>query len=322
MSHSLIAQQQIGGEFSGTYYVESSYVKQTVQNKDYTDMVLRDKSGSRNVKYWGTVKGLTKGCWIFVSCIVDEYQGGLSITTKNVEITDEPEELENYLPIYEGSDELADDMDNLREELLKLKESTGDATCTMIVDEAYRSAQFFDRFIRSPGSDGSKYGKQGGLLASVVRVARHSFDASDLYELTDDEKAVMLTAALLYRVGVADSYEFVDCMPVKTKNGILLGEANMTMHRVNTSLKRALSSAKKQDIEMNQETIIRILHCIIAANNTCGIKPMTKEALVLHGVAILDGDVVDALDFMDSDINDEEFTAFDTSKCRQYYLGE
>lgn len=318
MSHSLISHQQIGDEFSGTYYVENAFIKQTVTKKDYTDMMLRDKSGARPVKYWGTLDGLEKGCWVFAAMTVEEYQGNPSIIARNVEIGDEPEEMEDYVPVYEGSEELADDMDKLREELGSL---TDDQTYSMIIDEAYRNASFFEKFVTSPGSDGAKYGKQGGLLASVVRVACHAFSVADLYELTDEEKAIMLTSALLYRIGVADAYEFVDCMPVKTKNGVLLGEANLTMHRANISIRRAVSLANKQEIDINHEAIIRILHCVVSANNTCGVEPMTKEAMVLRGVAELDGEVVDALDFIDSDVNEDEFTSFDPKGRRQYYRG-
>ena len=322
MSHEQIAHQNIGDQFSGTYYVESAYIKKTVTNKDYTDMVLRDKSGARPVKHWGVVKDLAKGCWVFVAAMCEDYQGNPSIIAKNVEITDEPDELDDYIPIYEGGDDLADEFDNLREELAKLEKKTKDETCGLMVDEVYRSGTFFDKFVRCPGSDGPSYGKKGGLLASVVRVARHALNSADFYQATDEEKAVVLTAALLCRVGCADAYEFVDCMPVLTKRGILLGMPNLTMTRVSSALRRVVSTAKKESKAVEQETIIRVLHAVVAANHTCGVEPMTKEAMVLAGVVKLDEEVVDALDFMENDVNeDEEFTAYDPRLQRRYYRG-
>ena len=199
---------------------------------------------------------------------------------------------------------------------------TEDSTGSMLVDEVYRSGTFFARFVSCPGSDGPSYGKQGGLLASVVRVARHALDASPFYGTTDEEKAIMLTAALLCRVGCADAYEFQDCMPILTKRGILLGMPNLTMTRVSSALRRVVAAAKKDGKTVEQEVIIRVLHAVVAANETCGIEPMTKEAMVLQGVVKLDGEVVDALDFMDNDENvDEEFTAFDPRLSRRYYRG-
>ena len=54
--HALLQHQSIGNAFSGIYYVEAVFVKQTRNGKDYLDMTLRDKSGSRYVKYWGTLE--------------------------------------------------------------------------------------------------------------------------------------------------------------------------------------------------------------------------------------------------------------------------
>lgn len=322
MPHELIAHQNIGDEFSGTYYVQSAYIKQTVQKKDYTDMVLRDRSGARPVKHWGTVKDLSKGCWVFVAAMVEEYLGNPSIIARNVELVDEPDDLEDYIPIYEGSDELADDFDALIHELGEMEKNTNDETCSMMIAEVYRSGSFFDKFIRCPGSDGPCYGKQGGLLASVVRVARHALDASRFYDTTDAEKAVILTAALLCRVGGADAYEFEDCMPVQNKRGILLGVPNLTMTRVSSALRRVMASAREEGKTVDQDTLLRVLHAIVAANGTCGVESMTKEAMVLQGVVELDSEVVDALDFIDNDANeDDEFTAYDPRLRRRYYRG-
>jgi hypothetical protein len=48
---------------------------------------------------------------------------------------------------------------------------------------------------------------------------------------------------------------------------------------------------------------------------------MTKEAMILRAIVELDNEVVDALDFISSDINDDEFTAFDPRLRRRYYRG-
>lgn len=315
MSHALITHQNIGDEFSGTYYVQSAYIKQTVQKKDYTDLLLRDRSGVRPVKHWGVIKNLTKGSWAFIAASVDEYLGNPSIKAKNIELVDEPDDLEEYIPIYEGCDELTEQFDTI-------KEMIDDETCGLMIDEVYRSGSFFDKFIRCPGSDGPSYGKRGGLLASVVRIAGHSLDAGRSYGLTESENSIMLTAALLCRVGAADAYEFEDCMPVMTKRGILLGIPNLTMTRVSSALRRVIGTAKKAGKTVDQETVIRILHAIVAANKTCGVESMTKEAMILQGIVDLDTEVVDALDFINSDVNvEEEFTAYDPRMRRRYYRG-
>jgi len=321
MAHELIAHQDVGENFSGVYYVESAYIKKTVQNKDYMDMTLRDRSGSRPVKFWGTVKDVVKGCFVHVAAAVEDYQGNPSIIARNVELEDEPDDLSDYIPVYEGAAELADEFDALRAKLVELEDDDND-TCSMLVDEVYRSAPFFDKFVRCPGSDGSCYGKTGGLLASVVRVGRHALEASSFYSASDQERAIILGAALLCRIGGADAYDFENCVPVVTKRGLLIGVPNLTMTRVSSALRRVVAAANKDDKVTDQDTILRLLHAIVAANETCGVEPMTKEAMVLSGVVKMDGEVVDSLDFIANDVNDsEEFTAFDPRTRRNYYRG-
>jgi 23S rRNA maturation-related 3'-5' exoribonuclease YhaM len=321
MEHAQISHQNVGDKFSGVYYLEQIYIKKTVQGRDYTDMVLRDKSGSRNVKFWGVVKDLEKKCFAFVSVEVEDYQGNPSFIARNLELAEEPDDLSNYISTYEGSDDLAEDFDKLREELREIEKNTGDDTCGLLVDEVFSVGSFFEKFVKSPGSDGPSYGKVGGLLASVVRISRHAFDCSKFYGIEEKEKAILLTAALLCRVGAADGYEFVDCMPCLTKRGILLGIPNLTMTRTSTALRRVFAIGKKEDKNVSQETILRIFHAITAANQTCGVKASTKEAMVLSGIVSMDSELVDALDFISSDMNKDEFTSFDPRLGRRYYKG-
>lgn len=322
MAHPLIAHQEIGSEFSSVYYVERAHIRQTVHGKDYTDMMLRDKSGSRPVKYWGTVKGLDKGCFVYVSANVEEYQGSPSIIARNIEITDQPDDLSDYIPVYEGSDKLAEDFDTLRRNLADMEASLSHKTCSMLIDEAYSSGSFFEKFCKCPGSDGAKYGCSGGLLARVVRISRQVFNSADFYDMDEEEKCVVLTAGLLCYIGAADSYDFEQCVPVRTNRGLLLGIPVMTMTRVNAAARRVMKSAKENNTELDNDVMLRILHSIVVGSGDESVKPMTKEAMLLSGVAQTDAEVADAQDFIENDVNDdEEFTAYDPRLGRRYYTG-
>ena len=53
-----------------------------------------------------------------------------------------------------------------------------------------------------------------------------------------------------------------------------------------------------------------------------GVTPMTKEALMLHSAWKVDSQMVEALDFIDSDVNEgDDFTAWDPTLRRRYYTG-
>ena len=320
--HPFIGHQEIGDAFSGVYYVEQLFVKLTKQSTEYTDMTLRDRSGSRNVKHWNRISDVEKGDWVFVSAHVEDYQGSPSIIAKNVEKEKIPENLENHIPIYPDAEALATRFDELKEEMIQLAVSAGDETCVFLVDQVYRSPKFFGKFLECPGSAGSHYGRIGGLLANTVRVTNAAYQMSGHYGLTDSEKLVLLAAGLIHRVGVTDAYEFEDCMPKITKAGNLLGVNNLTMTRVSEALKRTVKASKEENGPVvDQDMFIRVLHAVTSYDEAL-VKPMTKEALVLCAAHQGDGVMVDSMDFIDSDLNDrDEFTSYDPARGRHYYTG-
>ncbi|MEN6622944.1 MAG: hypothetical protein ABFD50_15520 [Smithella sp.] len=322
--HQLIRHQEKGMSFEGVYYVESAFVKQTVQKKDYTDFMLRDKSGSRNVKYWGKVDGVTKGCFVFISAIVDDYQGNPSIVAKNVEKADEPTDMSDYIPIYEdnGPSKNAERFDFVRSVLTDIENRIGNNTAGLIVDEIYNNSGFFGKFVVAPGSARPHYGCQGGLLANTVRLATASLSSAETYGLNDQEKAILIASALLSRIGAIDAFEFQNCMPAITKRGILIGINNLTMTRIASALKRIAAALKKEGRNpIDQEVAVRIMHAVTSHEGSC-VQPMTKEAMILHSIYQTDAQVVDALDFIETDTNKtEEFTAYDPAMGRKYYTG-
>ena len=327
--HPLLQSQQIGTTFVGVYYVESAYVKLTVQKKEFTDMTIRDRSGSRNVKYWGKIDGLAKGQFIRVSANVEDYQGAPSIIAKNVEITEQPEDMSFYIPVYEDAQAYAERYDAVREGIVELEKLTADATCGLILDELLKAGSTFTRFVAVPGSDKPHYGKQGGLLANTVRVAEGCVALAESYNLTQEEMAIAMTAAIIHRIGGVDAYEFVDCMPSVNTKGVLVGVLTFTVIRLSAAIRRATAGLverrknKEENVpEMNSDVVYRIMHAVISCDSI-GVKPMTKEAVVLASACKTDAEVVSAIDFMSNDLNvTQEFTAFDPNSQRKYYRGK
>lgn len=319
--HALLQHQEVGSSFEGVYYVEQVFVKQTQQKKDYLDITLRDKSGSRYVKFWGTIDGLQKGNWVFVVANVEEYMGNPSIIAKNIEVASEPEDLSNYISVYDDSDKCAERFDTIREELRLLEGEMGDGTAGLVVDEVYGNSKFFEKFVVAPGGTGPHYGRQGGLLACTVRVADACLKMMDSYRLEAGEKVILLAAALLYRIGAIDAFEFRDCIPVETKRGILLGLNNLTMTRISSALKRVVAALDKDGKVPNQEAVIRLLHSITTYDGK-SVTPATREALILQSLVRMDREMVDAIEFIERDTNkSEEFTAYDPVLRRRYYRG-
>jgi 3'-5' exoribonuclease len=321
VEHQPIAHVNVGDSFSGVYYIENVFIKKTKTNKDYQEFTLRDKSGSRFAKYWGVVDGLSRGDFVFVAASVEDYMGNPSIIAKNVQRENPPTDMSAYIPTYENSDKYAETFDKIRVELKQLETTIGDETIGMIVDEVYGSGTFFNKFVLSPGSARPHYGREGGLLANTVRLTEQCMKTAESYNLTSQEKVILIASALLCKIGAVDTFEFQDCLPIETKKGILLGINNLTMTRVSSALKRVVSEMSKANKSPNQESVMRLLHAISSHNATC-MKPMTKEAMILAAVYRMDADMVDACEFIQNDVNlTEEFTAYDPVLGRRYYIG-
>ena len=318
-THEFITHQNVGDSFSGIYYVEQAYIKLTVQNREYMDLILRDKSGSRNVKHWGKID-LSKGEFAFISAHVEDYLGSPSIIAKNIEREDPPSDLEDYIPVYDDAGDHSERFDVLKEKLAEMDKALGNETCGLLVDEVFRNGKFYARFISSPGSDSPHYGREGGLLANTMRVTDSAFAVADQYKLSEQEKAILLAAGFLHRLGAVDAFSFVDCMPVATTRGILVGVDNLTMTRLAASIRRMVQSATTNNKTIDQDVLVRILHCISSYSEI--VKPMTKEALVLASAARSDAEIVEAVEFIENDVNDQEaFTAFDPNLGRRYFKG-
>lgn len=326
--HPVLSNQAMGATFVGVYYVEQAHVKLTTTKKDYTDMMLRDKSGSRSVKYWGVVPDLAQGQWVLVKATVDDYQGNPSLVAKTCELVEQPDDLSPYIPIYEDAMAYATRFEALREKIAEWEKEASDKTCSMLLDEVFKSSVVFNRFVTLPGSEKPHYGKQGGLLASTVRVAENCANNLELYRLSSLDKAIAVTSALLLKIGGIDAYEFVNCMPTMSTQGRLQGVASLGLIRVSAASSRVIAGlaaktkAGEADVPVfNREITKQITHAIVASDSS-SVKAMTDSAMLVLSIARTDNELTSALDFKANDLNvSQEFTAYDPVTQRKYYRG-
>ena len=206
MEHSLLTHQNIGDSFAGIYYVESVFVKKAKNQKEYSELKLRDKSGSREAKYWGVDKDVAKGSYVLIEANVQDYMGNPSIIAVSMERVDAPTDLSAYVPEYEGTELHAGMFDSMRAELSRLEGKIGDGTAGRIVDEVYGNDIFFQKFVLAPASMTSHYGRRGGLLANTVRVAELCQKTADSYNLDERQRLILIASSLLFRIGAIDAF--------------------------------------------------------------------------------------------------------------------
>jgi len=320
--HPLITHQEIGTSFVGTYYIEAAFVKSGKNKKDFTELTLRDKSGSRVCRYWGLIAGAKKGCFVYVEATVEYYMGAPSIVVNRIEIKDAPSDTSNYIAVCDDLDKHVSTILKVREWLKQTEASCSGSVVGKVVDDVY-SDDFYKRFLTTPGSVKPFYGRQGGLLANTARVVEQCSNISGSYSLRPDEKLILTAAALLFRVGAIDVYEFRDCMPAETDKGVLLGMNNMTMNKLFISVRKVLAEETKANRAIDSDGVFRLMHAASAYTNSHLLRPMTKEAIILAAAYRMDNELVEAIEFMANDTNtSEKFTAYDPAFGRRYYVGK
>jgi 23S rRNA maturation-related 3'-5' exoribonuclease YhaM len=215
--------RKVGDQFGGIYYVESVFIKKTAQGKDYTDLLLRDRSGSRNVKFWGTLATLEPGDFVAIIARVEEYQGSPSVIATEMEIAKEPDDLSDYVPTFDDLSQWETQLATLIQQVVSLESADKQETCTLLLGEVFSPAGvLYPKFIESPSSAMPYYGRIGGLLVNTVNVAKNVAALVNQYGFSQMEQALSITSALLYRIGAIDAYAFEHCTPKMTKKGMLL----------------------------------------------------------------------------------------------------
>lgn len=305
-SHRLIRHLEKGDSFEGIYYLEQASIKMARNGNKYTDVVLKDKSGLCFAKFWGKLEKIKKGSYVAVEGYVDEYMGKPSVIVDKIKEVEIPVDLSNYLPqsLDFGSDKL------LFADFIKKVDDC--ETCERLINAIF-TEEFKQHFFEAPYSTLPHYGTRGGLLEHTVKVTGIASDIAVRCVLSSEEKVILYTACLLHGIGAVEALGFQDCVVKETKEGILLGKTSLTFRMIQ----------KTVDVleGLNQELLIRLLHAVLS-HDSVSVKPMTREAIILAEAYRSDKTIIEATDFIEQDLNeDEEFTAFDVLSRKRFYKG-
>lgn len=317
--HEFIKHLVIGDNFCGIYYVSDVFEKAARNGNIYSDWKLRDKSGEAFVRHWGEANGAKRGNWVAVLGHVEEYNGSPQILADKIEVCDQPEpsEMSNYRPVSETKAEDFEKYEKYRDRVYELCDEIGDKTCALILEQVF-DIDMLKRVKASPNSNKPYYGMDGGLLAHMAKITYSVGGLASLYGLSPLCTAVGVTAGLLYRVGAVDAFEMDTCSAEFSTNGKLIGVNNLSLSIIDKAVTKLKESNGN---ELVDETVKRVIHAV-ASSESGLIKPMTPEAAILSEAIDTDMKIVEILDFIDQDLNDEEFTSFDTESRRQYFKGK
>jgi len=314
--HTPIRSVHVGDSFAGVYYVRAAYEKIARNNNVYSDFTVADCSGEAFVRHWNESKGIKRGDWIAIIANVEEYQGKPQIIAQRIEKSPAPEQSDmiHYIPISETKAEDKEKFEKYVKRVEEIATAINDPTCKYILDAVFTDS-FKEEFFSAPASERTFYGMVGGLLSHTVKVTYAVGGFASQYSFSHDETCVAVSAALLHYIGAVAAFEIEGCQPAMTVRGKLNGIKQLTLQLVDCAIEDV---QEKEDY--NDATAQRLVH-VITAQTGEEVLPMTKEAILLAEAVSADMKLVSAIDFIEQDINEEEFTAFDPVNRRQYFKG-
>lgn len=311
MEHKFIKHVEVGEAFEGIYYLDSLTEKIAKNSNKYSDLILRDSSGSSLARFWGELKDVEVEKFLACKIEIEEYNSLPQIIIKSCGTIDAPEDLSNYVSI---SPSLVKDKETLQKILKSVDElcdKSQNKICSSILRTIFTDS-FLENFINAPYGVLPFYGRKGGLLAHAVRVATVANDMARTYQLTIIERAILLSAALLQSIGGMEAYEMNNLLPKETNIGILIGKLNLSVNLLDSKIPKNIIDDDSSSV------YLRMKHAIAV----CGFnvqKPVTKEAVVLFESFRSDYNIVEAIDFIQQDSNKGDFTSYDSIGKKRYF---
>lgn len=313
--HTFIKHLKKGDVFGGIYYLVDAYEKIAVNGNIYSDLTVRDKSGDAFIRYWGVSKDLDTGSFILILANVDEYRGKVQIVAKSIEKVDNPNnnDMENYyIPVSVTKENDFNKFNKYIEKVSNICSEINDDTCKIILEHIFTD-DFKEIFFSAPASDKPYYGVNGGLLSHTIKTTFSVGSLASQYDFSKLDLVIAITSSLIHLIGSIDSYSINTCQSDETLYGKLYGYNFFTINKLNKVIEECCNISG-----FNKSVSDRIIHAIVSQNSR-DIKPMTKEAILLSEMVKIDYKIVSAIDFINQDVNNDQFTAFDTINRQQYY---
>lgn len=277
----------------------------------YLKMILRDKSGDIEARYWrvpdGIAERLQTGLGVLISGQVTEYKGVTQINVTDIRQA-ELENAEEFLPVARRPRE------EMIEEMQKLINSIKNPYLKALFKEVFGDGDFQRQFFLAAAAKNYHHACVGGLLEHSLDVTRLVLAEARHYPEIDRDLAI--TVALMHDVGKVESYAFGGDFDM-TDAGKLLGHIYIGAARVERAIDRIAG--------FPPELKLRVLHAILAHHGDLEkgspVTPRTAEAIALHYADNLDGSVRGWIDFVKTQGN-ATWTARSPMHDGELFVGE
>ena len=271
---------QAGASFDDTFLLSQSVLKTTKKGGFYLDMILADKTGKMQARFWDATKELKErlpqDSFIRARGTVELYEGKLQASVYFAEtVPDESVQVEDFIPASEA------DPKKLFAELMSLIDTVENRFLKELVKRIFSDTALSEDFRRAPAAVSMHHAFLGGLLEHTLSVAKLAVQISDSYRHVNRD--LLLVGAVLHDIGKTRELLFSKSFKYSDR-GLLLG------HLIIGS---ELVAKIAESIENFPPTLLSSLQHIILSHHGeyeygSPKLPMTVEAIALHYIDNLD----------------------------------
>jgi 3'-5' exoribonuclease len=271
---------EAGASFDDTFLLSQSVLKTTKKGGFYLDIVLADKTGKMQARFWDATAELSErlpqDSFVRARGTVELYEGKLQASVYFAEVVpDENIQLTDFIPASES------DPEKLFSELLSLLDSVENRSLKELVKLIFSDKALVEGFKKAPAAVSMHHAYLGGLLEHTLSVAKLAVQISDSYRHINRD--LLLVGAVLHDIGKTRELLFARAFKYSDR-GLLLG------HLIIGS---ELVAKFAESIENFPPTLLSSLQHIILSHHGeyeygSPKLPMTAEAIALHYIDNLD----------------------------------
>lgn len=314
ITNASLSELREGDAFEGFYVVRESGLNTAVNGKFYIRMTLADASATLSANVWDANPELFQQCppgsVVKIQAVAEMYRGRMQIRVNRFRQAHESEfNVDRFLP------RTGQNVDAMRNDLLALVGSIGDADYRALVEAFFGDKTVLDDFSRWPAARDVHHAWLGGLIEHTLSMARLAEAFSADARINRD---LLLVGTLLHDIGKTEeltvglSIEYSD-------RGKLLGHIFIGSEMVG---RRAGGLPGFPAAKLNL-----VQHLILSHHGRyeygSPVLPKIPEAFALHHIDNLDAKVVTANRLLDAIPDPEKhWTDFSRILDTQLYRAE
>ncbi len=304
MKGQYVADIKIGDEVRETFLLNKKVIREKKGGGYFLTLEVNDRTGSLEGVIWDNAEAINRsvktGDFVFVTGMVNEYNGHAQITVQNMNVVAETKiDPADFLPATEQ------DVEALYRELAGIGTGLKNPHLAALYTAFFPAVpatpdhkEFVESFKKAPAAMKVHHARVGGLLEHTLTTVRIAQALGPVYPQADQE--LLVVGSALHDIGKTREYV--------VKNRILTSDTGKLLGHLTIGYDMTRDQIKKLK-GFPEELAGRLLHMILSHHGECEwgapVKPKFLEALILHFIDNLDSKVEMILETLRRETNPE-----------------